>query len=269
MNAYRIVVPSLAVLALAAGCSSGGASAQPQQRNTGGYARGGGNRPGGVPGVNGKIAAIDGATLQVQGASDQTAVTYSAATKFTETVAGAKSDVVPGACVTVRPVAASPAPPADSAVQAGAVTVSVPAGGECGFGGPGGAGPAGTRPGGTRPSGRPSVRPSGPRGSGPRGGRGGGFGAAGTVKDVTASGFTVSRPDGSAPVTVTVSGTTTFTKTAAATKTALAVGRCVTAFGKADDSGTVAATAIAVRQAENGQCAFGFGGRGRGSNGGN
>jgi hypothetical protein len=274
MNAYRIVVPSLAVHALAAGCSSGGASAQPQQRDNGGYGRGGGNRPGGMPGVNGKIAAIDGSTLQVQGATDQTAVTYSAATKFTETVAGSKSDVVAGACVTVRPVAASPAPPAGSGVQAGVVTVSAPVGGKCGFGGPGGAGPrgagpGGAGPGGAGPSGRPSVRPSGPRSGGPRGGRGAGFGASGTVKDVTASGFTVSRPDGSAPVTVTVSGTTAFTRTAAATKAALAVGKCVTAFGKADDSGTVAATAIAVRPAENGQCAFGFGGRGRGSNGGN
>ena len=258
MNAYRIVIPSLAVLALAAGCSSGGsASAQQPRPDNGGYARGGGNRPGGMPGVTGKIAALDGATLQVQGSTAQTAVTYSAATAFTETVAAAKFAVVAGVCVTVRPVPASAPPTAGSAVAAGAVTVSAAVGGKCGFGFGG--------PGGMRPSGRPSVRPSGR----PRGGRGQGFGASGTVKEVTASGFTVTRPDGSAPIAVTITAATTFTRTTAATKAALAVGKCVTAFGKADDTGTVAATAIAVRPADNGECASGFGGRGRGTDGGN
>jgi hypothetical protein len=268
MSTFRIIVPSLAVLALAAACSSGGsASAEPQGGNTSGGrpANGGGNRPGGMPGVNGKIAAIDGATIQVQGTTNQTAVTYSAATKFTDTVAGAKGDVVAGQCVSVRPASATPAPAADTAVTAGSVTVSAPVGGKC-------QGAGGFGPGGGRPSGRPSVRPSGRPGGGQRGGRGAGFGASGTVKTVTGTGFTVERtaPSGTATtVTVTITGTTTFAKTGAATKDALAVGKCVAAFGKTDDTGTVAATVIAVRPAENGECGLGFGGRGRGTDGGN
>jgi hypothetical protein len=40
----------------------------------------------------------------------------------------------------------------------------------------------------------------------------------------------------------------------------LVVGLCVTALGKADNTGSIAATSIALRPAENGSCSSGFGG---------
>jgi hypothetical protein len=44
------------------------------------------------------------------------------------------------------------------------------------------------------------------------------------------------------------------------------VGKCVTAQGKADSSGTVAATTVRITDPVNGQCTTGFGGR-RGTGG--
>jgi hypothetical protein len=42
----------------------------------------------------------------------------------------------------------------------------------------------------------------------------------------------------------------------------VAVGECASALGKADDTGSVAATAITLRPATNGSCTTGFGGPG-------
>jgi hypothetical protein len=47
------------------------------------------------------------------------------------------------------------------------------------------------------------------------------------------------------------------------------IGVCVTALGKADDTGSIAATSITLRPAQNGSCSSGFsggfGGRGPGA----
>jgi hypothetical protein len=68
------------------------------------------------------------------------------------------------------------------------------------------------------------------------------------------------------PVTVHSSATTTWTRTATGTAKDLAVGQCVTALGKADDTGALTATTIASRPAQGGQCTIGFGfGRGGGA----
>src|SRR5450631_4771229 len=56
----------------------------------------------GFPGATGLLAQIDGKTLQVQGTDTQTAVSYSAKTTFTNTVAAKLSDVVVGVCVQAR-----------------------------------------------------------------------------------------------------------------------------------------------------------------------
>lgn len=268
-----VLVPTAALL-LMAGCSSSGtasASNNPAPAGNGNQQGRTGQR--GMPGVGGLVAAVDGSTLQVQGNNAQTAVTYSAATKFTATVPATAADVKAGVCVTVRPPgtpggSTQPSPPSGpaTAVTAGTVTVSEPVSGKCqGAGGFGGQ-PGGVRPGGTRPSARPSARPGG-------GNRRGGFGAFGTVKSVTSGGFTVEQAAfGSASaspttITVTTTGSTTYAKTATAAASAVAVGKCVTAIGKADDTGTVQATAIAVRPAENGTCGGGFGGQRGGQNG--
>jgi hypothetical protein len=113
------------------------------------------------------------------------------------------------------------------------------------------------------PSDLPSDRPSGA----PGGGRGG-FGAFGQVTAVSGTGFTVAQQqfgqDGASgettDVAVTVSADTTYTPTKAAAASALAVGKCVTATGQADDTGTVAAERIAVSDAVDGQCTGAFGG---------
>jgi hypothetical protein len=109
----------------------------------------------------------------------------------------------------------------------------------------------------------------------------GGFGAFGKVTAVSGAGFTVQSSrqqngtaDKAVPTTQTVRtpAATTFTRTGAANAKALAVGLCVTALGKADDAGSITATSIALRPAENGSCSSGFGGRrpgaGPGSTGG-
>lgn len=59
-----------------------------------------------------------------------------------------------------------------------------------------------------------------------------------------------------------------MTRTEPATAKALAVGTCATAVGKADDTGTVAATAISLRQAGPQGCVPAGGFR-RGMGGGN
>jgi hypothetical protein len=58
-------------------------------------------------------------------------------------------------------------------------------------------------------------------------------------------------------VTVTTTAATTYTKTVKATAAALKVGTCVTALGKADDTGAIAATSISVRSKVDGTCGFG------------
>jgi hypothetical protein len=67
--------------------------------------------------------------------------------------------------------------------------------------------------------------------------------------------------------TVTVDGSTKFTQTQQGAASDLVVGQCVVARGTADDSGTVAATALTVSAPVDDSCTTGFGG-GRGFGGG-
>lgn len=94
-----------------------------------------------------------------------------------------------------------------------------------------------------------------------------GGGVVGQVTEVTDTGFTVEStvPGGESgePRSVTVSATTTWTTTEAATASALTVGRCVSATGEADDTGAVTATLIAVSDPVDGECVGGFGPGGR------
>lgn len=126
-------------------------------------------------------------------------------------------------------------------------------------------------PTGTPTSGR--TRGQGGGGNGLGGNGFGGLGAFGKVTAVSGPSFTIesSRPQNSTATgdvpttrTVTTSSATTYTRTRAANAKALAVGLCVTALGKADDTGSIAATSIALRPAENGSCSSGVGRRGPG-----
>jgi hypothetical protein len=66
-------------------------------------------------------------------------------------------------------------------------------------------------------------------------------------------------PTTTTPVTVRTPATTTWTRTTTGTGEDLAVGQCVTALGKTDDTGALTATTIASRPAQDGQCTVGFG----------
>jgi hypothetical protein len=229
--------------------------------------------------VSGLVAEVDGRTLQVQGASTQTAVTWTGTTRFTREVAVSKAAVRAGVCVAVRslPDGQNGTPSDQSSVIAQSVSISQPVSGRCqvgfGRGGPGRGGVPGAQP--TR-SGQPTGSPATGGASRARG-FGGVGGAFGTVTAVGATGFTVEsmvpeRPSGTASgspttpattqrrvVTVTTSPATTYTSTVAATASAAKVGTCVTALGTADSTGAIAARSIAVRPAQNGSCVTGFG----------
>lgn len=270
------------------------AAANPSSSTVPGGGQAGGQ--GRVPVTSGEVVQVVDKTLQVQNTAAQTAVTYSTSTTFTQRLPATKAAVTVGSCVTAMSAVTSGGSSAGSSspggsgaagattVAATSVTISQPVKGECtaGFGGAafgGGGFGGGGYGGGTRPSGMPSGMPSGSRPSGAAGyQRQGGFGANGKVTAVSASGFTVqsvryarratasgsaSPAPSSSPspststVSVTVTSATTYSTTVKATASAATVGRCVTAIGKADDTGTVAATSIAVSQKTNGSCSTG------------
>ena len=247
------------------------------------------------PGATGLLAQIDGTTLQVQSTDAQTAVTYTTATTFTDTVAARLSDVVVGVCVqarSARPTRAAGTSPTAAPrattgpIMAASIEISAAVNGQCSA--LGGLGIPGTRPQGgtgdaTPPSGTPNpTRTRGP-GAGGNGFGGNGFGGPGAFGKVTAvngASFTLesSRPqEGSATATATTavptiatvqtSAATTYTQTRAASAKALAVGLCVTAVGKSSDTGSIAATSIMLRPTENGSCSSQFDRRGPGGSG--
>jgi hypothetical protein len=282
-----------AATVLAACGGSGQATAAPPTGATASASSGqrtGAGDPSGArrfPGASGLVAEVDGTTLQVQGATSQTAVTWSATTRFTSEVAARRADVRAGLCVMVRSAQApgqGRTPTAPTSLTAQTLTISQPVGGTCeaafARGGPGrGVGAPGGQTGGPA-SGGPATGGA-QRTGGTNGGRGfgGGFGGAfGTVTAVSANGFTVrsavpTRLGGSSAsasptsgttaatrvVTVVTNSQTTYLKTVVVTASAARVGTCVTALGTADETGAIAATSIAVRPAQNGSCTGGPG----------
>jgi len=308
-RAALAAAPAAGLVLLLAGCG-GGASAAASSTNNGANGQstnadnGTGNNSAGraFPGANGQIAAVDGKTLQVQNTTTQTAVTYTASTKLSQTVDAAKADLAVGKCISVRPVqsatdnsGAAPTTADDSTpVAAGSVSISDAVNGSCtgGFGGGlgGGNGGQGFRgrgqgaAGGTATGAPSDQAPTGAPGGtqGFRGGAGG-RGADGKITKIDGDTVTIEmqqRPfnQGAAAAgsaasatptvttvtrTVTLSSATTYTKTASASSSDLKVGKCVTALGSTDSNGTLAATSIALRPATNGSCTTGFGGRGQ------
>ena len=247
-----------------------------QQGGDTGTGQGGAAGSGRFPGANGLVAAISGKTLQVQGQSGQTAVTYTGSTTFSAQVAAKLADVKVGACVMVTPVqegsSTSGSGTQQTKVTAASVRLTSAENGSC-TGGFGGGRPSGA------PSGVPTDRPSDPPSGAPDGTNGGrrAFGAFGTVASVSATGFALtaqtpassgSSGSGTTTVDVTVSTDTTYTITQQATAAALAVGKCVSANGQTDDTGALTAQRITVSDAVNGQCTGSFGGGSGGGFGG-
>jgi hypothetical protein len=215
----------------------------------------GGQRP---PGVSGKIADVSGRTLQVQGSSGQTAVSYTSKTAITELIATTVKALAVGLCATVRSVetsSASPAATPTDRLSAASVTLSDATDGSCraGFGGTRRAG-APT----ARPSGAPSGRPSGAPAPGGRG-----FGATGNVTSVDGVTFVIQSDQPGAvgqaattKITITTTSATTWSRISRATAEAAVVGRCAFANGTTDDTGAMTATTLRISKPENGSCAF-------------
>lgn len=262
------LVASLTTLAV--GCSSGTSQSTPSAATSQQQGEGsptdqnatGGPGGGGMPGVNGLIADITDTTMQVQGQSGQTAVTWSDTTTFTQQAAGTASDVTVGVCVSGMQVE-------DGSVTRLSVTQATD--GACSMGGGGGQ-PSGGRPSempsgapdGGEPSDMPSGAPSGaPSGmpSGSPDGAGAGTMVSGLVKAVDGTSVTVTRStpgsEESAETTLTVGSDTAITTTTDATAASAVVGACASARGEADGTGAVAATSITISEATDGECGGG------------
>ncbi|GEP27635.1 hypothetical protein E3O11_06330 [Cryobacterium levicorallinum] len=214
-----------------------------------------------APGLTGEIAALTGQTFQLQDSDSQTAVTYSDATTFTSTLAATLADVSVGQCVNLSSAAAADGTDAATVPTSVAVTDAVDGACASGLGELGGGG----MPGGTPPTDMPTDMPTdlpedmpmGADGTAPTGiptdlpADAGGFGTrtTGLVTAVTATAITVASTDVDGVVaseTVTVDDSTSYTKTSASDASALAVGLCASAQGEADDTGSFAASAVAL-----------------------
>lgn len=289
------IIAAAAVLGLSACSTPAQSSSLPAggQTSAGGGSAGSPGAPGGAgrgfgafPGVSGLVAAITGRTAQVQGTTQQTAVTWTGSTRFTDQMPTSAAAVKVGECVMARPARVpatpsgapsggtggtpTPAPGSVTSVAAATVELLPSQGGTCSFGRFGGrvdGQPSGT-PTGSMPT-RPTTGQGGGQGGGP-----GGFarrlGAIGTVTAVGAGQFTVTpvmRVGGTAatPVTVTYTAATSFTRLVVATAAAMKVGTCVTAQGRTDDTGALTAISIAISAPVGGSCQTGLGGRGLGA----
>ena len=265
----------MAVLTACGGSSAGGSGSTAEPAGASSSTAGGNGRPGIGPAASGQVAAISGTTMQVQNPqSGQVAVAWTATTSFTHTVTTSLAAVQVGQCVTA--VGPAGTPRSASSFTATTLMVSKPVDGSC-AGRPGGAGgqrPSGVPAGTNRPPGFPSGFPTGgnlPSGF-PSGAAGGNFGAfvSGKVTSVTGSKVVVAaRAFGSSnsattSKTITAGARTVVTTEASTTAASVKVGLCVTAQGKADSTGTVAARSVRISKPVNGQC-LGFGGRGPGN----
>lgn len=275
--------PAIAGLLLVSACGGSGSASASSASSA--PAAGNSNAAGGqgnarFPGATGEIAAETGSTLQVQNTSSQTAVTYSSTTRITNTVTATAADVKVGMCAVARPATGSNNSSSTTTVAAATVVLSDPVNGSCtgGFGGATGAGFSSGAGGFARRfgDGSPPPRPSASRSPGAGGFNRVAFGANGLITKVEGSSFVVrserrafrggATPSGAASptvtdVTVTTTSSTRYSKTVTATPAALAVGECVTAIGKTDDTGAVTASSIAIGAKVNGSCSTGFGRR--------
>ncbi len=192
--------------------------------------------------VSGLIASVAGNSIQVTKEDNATgAVNFTSTTKITGVTPATLTDVTTGSCVTVRP---TKEPSRGQPVTAASVKVSPSVNGACPQGkeaGPG-SGPGSTSP---APSGSPTTPPARPAP------------VRGSVASVSGSTINVTGTDGSGnttQTTVTVDDKTKYTKQASAATDAITQGKCLTARGTMDNAGTLQATSINVRPANDGKC---------------
>ena len=193
--------------------------------------------------VSGLIASVAGNSIQVT-KEDNTnaAVNFTSTTKVTEVAPATLSDVTSGSCITVRPTKQES--PGGQPVTAASVRVSPSVNGTCpppkesGQGsGPGSSSPA--------PSGSPTPAPAKAKP------------VRGSVASVTGNTITIAGTDASGNTTqtpVTVDDNTKYSKLATATPDAIAQSKCVAARGTMENGGTLQATTINLRPANDGKC---------------
>ncbi|MCA0321808.1 MAG: hypothetical protein LCH60_04405 [Actinobacteria bacterium] len=248
--------------------ASSPSTTQPPQGQSGQPAAGSTPR---MPGASGEVVALSGTTAQVRNQqTGQVAVTWSAATTFTQTVDGSAAEIATGDCVVAMGADASTGQAATS------ITVTKPVDGSCETAGPGGfRGGSGGFPGGaagTPPAGMPSGAPSGMPSGGPGAGVAGGKVVIGTVTAAAGSSLTVdarvladpaaqgASPTASAQtesVDVALGSDTMISVQRSADASTVQVGVCVLARGDEDSVGAISATSIAVSAKTDSGCGFG------------
>jgi hypothetical protein len=179
--------------------------------------------------VSGLIASVSGDTAQVTQEKGNAAVAFTTSTKVTEISPAALGDVTAGSCVTVRPMHQQSQP-----LTAKSVRVSPAVDGKCPQGKPGG---STTPPPSGAPAGHSALR--------------------GTVASVAGNTITVTSTDAGGATSqtpVTVTDQTRYSRQADANIQAIAQGKCMTAQGNQDGSGTLQATTIDLRPARDGKC---------------
>lgn len=265
-----LVAASALTLAGCAGSAESSTTTQPSSASSptagdqqGGDASQAGRGPGN--GTSGLIADVSGSTLQVQGTSGQTAVTYTAKTTFTSEVAGSAADLAAGLCV------AGMGTTSDGTVTAARLSLTTATDEGCADGP--GADRGGERPGGDQggtpgepPSGAPTDMPSGMPTDRPSGAPDGDAGEmtnlSGQITKVDGHQVTVKATD-STETTFTLSDETSISKTEKTTAKAAKVGVCAMAQGDTDSTGAVAATSVRLSEATDGACTAGGMGGGR------
>jgi len=167
--------------------------------------------------VAGLIGSVSGTTIQVTQQSGPATVAYSPSTRISEVTPAQLTDVTAGSCVAVRPAGGAQS---GGTVTARTVLINTSANGQC--------------------------QP--PRGRG---------GVGGTVSSVNANTIVVNATDSSgntSQTNVEVANATTYAKQAVADSQAIAPGKCIAARGTNDSSGTLQATTLNLRPANNGTC---------------
>jgi hypothetical protein len=250
---------SLAALLAACGggstTASGSTTTTPPGSGSGPSATGAGAFPGAV----GSVASLSSSSMEVQNQqTGQVTVSWTPSTSFTESTTAAASSVAVGDCVVVTGSSSN------GSLTARTVGVSQPsASGTC----------TTTRP--TAGGGRPGS------GTAPSGAAGGGSGTpisftSGKVTAVSAGSLAVygtsavggpgsSTTAPSSNITIDLSSSTTYPKTAPAASTNLAVGDCVTAAGPSTSTGAVTASSVRITSTGGQTCSTGFGRAGQGA----
>lgn len=184
-------------------------------------------------GTVGTVAAVTAADIKVQNPrTGQVRVTFTPSTIFTKTVTATVGDLAVGDCAFATGPASQPAGTQAGPLTATSVLISpATADGTC-LG----------------------------RGARAGGGRGRTMATSGKITSVNGSGFVIQEGTANTTRTVAATATTAFTKTVTTDKSGLSVGQCVTVMGPSDDTGTVAASSISVRQPGPNGCLGGFGG---------